>query len=63
MYRRDPASTLLQALPWALNIAIVGFYVAGQFVSVVYYPFMWIHLALVSSMRNITGVEPTPVRS
>ncbi len=43
----------LGSLPWALNISIVGFFVAGQFVSVVYYPFMWIDLALVAVLKNI----------
>jgi putative inorganic carbon (HCO3(-)) transporter len=39
----------------ALNVSFIGFLVAGQFVSVVYYPFMWIHLALVVCLRNITA--------
>ncbi|KZY61022.1 hypothetical protein A3742_02250 [Oleiphilus sp. HI0071] len=30
------------------NVSFVGFLIAGQFVSVVYYPFMWIHLAFCS---------------
>lgn len=39
--------------PAYFNIALVGYLVAGQFVTVVYYPFFWIHLALVVSLRNI----------
>lgn len=38
-------------LAGALNISFLGFLVAGQFVSVVYYPFMWIHLALVVGLE------------
>jgi len=34
------------------NISLLGFVVAGQFVTVSYYPFFWIHLALVVSMIN-----------
>lgn len=34
------------------NISIIGFFIAGQFVTVTYYPFLWIHLALLVSMRN-----------
>lgn len=34
------------------NLALIGFVVAGQFVTVTYYPFLWIHLALLVSMRN-----------
>lgn len=35
-----------------ISIGILGFVVAGQFVSVVYYPFMWIGLALYVSLQN-----------
>jgi len=34
------------------NISLLGFLVAGQFVTVTYYPFLWIHLALVVSLIN-----------
>lgn len=44
---------LMTRLPWALNVSIVGFFVAGQFVSVVYYPFLWIHLAIIAVLGNI----------
>ena len=40
-----------------LNYGFVGFLVAGQFVSVVYYPYMWIYLALTVSA---TGAFPLP---
>jgi O-antigen ligase len=39
--------------PAFFNISLLGFLVAGQFVTVGYYPFLWIHLALVVSMGNI----------
>jgi len=44
---------LMARLPWAFNVSILGFLVAGQFVSVVYYPFLWIHLAIIVALRNI----------
>lgn len=34
------------------NLSLIGFVVAGQFVTVTYYPFLWIHVALVVSFRN-----------
>lgn len=34
------------------NISLIGFVVAGQFVTVTYYPFLWIHLALVVALTN-----------
>jgi O-antigen ligase len=46
---------LMAKLPWAFNISVIGFFVAGQFVSVVYYPFLWIHLAFVGVLRNVSA--------
>jgi len=40
-----------------LNISLVGFVVAGQFVSVVYYPFLWIHFSIFVCLVNIIGVK------
>jgi O-antigen ligase len=34
------------------NLSLLGFVVAGQFVTVAYYPFLWIHLALVVALTN-----------
>lgn len=34
------------------DVAFWGFLIAGQFVTVGYYPFMWIHLALVVALKN-----------
>lgn len=53
MSARELDSPLLRILPRYLNISFVGFLVAGQFVSVVYYPFMWIHLAIVVCIGNL----------
>src|SRR5690606_38595329 len=50
---REAQDDLIGTLPWVLNISILGFLIAGQFVSVVYYPYMWIHLAFVGIVRNI----------
>lgn len=38
----------------ATNLSLLGFVVAGQFVSVVYYPYFWINLAIVSCLYNIS---------
>ncbi|HED35460.1 MAG TPA: hypothetical protein ENJ08_14790 [Gammaproteobacteria bacterium] len=43
----------LSFLSQGLNLGFLGFLVAGQFVSVVYYPFMWITIALSVCLRNI----------
>lgn len=34
------------------NLSLIGFIVAGQFVTVTYYPYLWIHLALIVSLSN-----------
>lgn len=39
------------------DAALLGFLIAGQFVTVGYYPFMWIHLAFVVSMKNIVSKQ------
>lgn len=36
-----------------LNLSLLGFVVAGQFVTVTYYPFLWVHLSLVVALGNI----------
>jgi len=42
-----------------LDIGMWGFLIAGQFVTVGYYPFMWINLALATALRNIVYKEAT----
>ena len=51
--KKNPTSIAGTLAP-GFNAAFVGFLIAGQFVSVAYYPFMWIHLAMVASLRNIS---------
>lgn len=38
-----------------LGFGVLGFLLAGQFVTVSYYPFLWIHLALICSLRKLVG--------
>ena len=45
--------TKLGLLSKGVEVGFLGFLVAGQFVSVVYYPFMWIQLALMVSLRTV----------
>jgi putative inorganic carbon (HCO3(-)) transporter len=40
-----------------LLIALWGFVIAGQFVTVTYYPFFWVNLALTVALRNISKKE------
>lgn len=41
------SNDLLKMFPVGFNISLIGFVVAGQFVTVAYYPFFWMHLAFV----------------
>ena len=36
-----------------LGYGVLGFAIAGQFVTVSYYPFLWVHLAFIVAHRNI----------
>ncbi len=50
---RDRKESWLYALSIGLNVGFIGFLIAGQFVSVAYYPFMWINLAFCVALRNV----------
>ncbi len=58
-YTSIKISTSNQSLPYekviasGLGYGIFGFVIAGQFVTVTYYPFFWVHLAFLVSFRNI----------
>jgi len=46
----DPMNKAIFA---GLGIGVVGYLVAGQFVTVTYYPFIWVHLAFIVALANI----------
>lgn len=48
---KDP---LLNVLLVGISYGLLGFTVAGQFVSVVYYPFLWLGLAFLVAGRNVS---------
>ena len=47
-----------------MNLALLGYVVAGQFVTVAYYPYTWIHLMFVTAIgtfwenEKATGTGP-----
>ena len=43
----------LYGLSYGYDAALVGFLIAGQFVTIGYYPFFWVHLAFVAATRSI----------
>jgi putative inorganic carbon (HCO3(-)) transporter len=59
--RAGPGEDFAASMAKGLNIAMWGFVIAGQFVTVTYYPFPWINLALTVALGNIVRRNPTPV--
>lgn len=49
----NPAQKVNVLISRGMDTAFIGFIIAGQFVTVGYYPFMWVHLAMVVAFRNI----------
>jgi O-antigen ligase len=50
----------VKAFSHALDISMVGFVVAGTFTAILYYPFVFMNLALIISLREIvTHLRPT----
>ena len=41
-------------LTYGLDMGLVGYLVAGSFVTVFYYPFFWVQIALIVALHNIT---------
>lgn len=45
---------LLFNLSYALDAGLIGYLVAGSFVTVLYYPFFWMQMAMIVMLNNIT---------
>jgi len=44
----------LKYISYALDAGLIGFLIAGSFVTVLYYPFFWIQIAMIAMLRNVT---------
>jgi O-antigen ligase len=53
MDRQRPDGKPFAPLARGLLVGMWGFVIAGQFVTVTYYPFFWINLAFMVSLRNV----------
>ncbi|WP_331351968.1 O-antigen ligase family protein [Cellvibrio sp. UBA7671] len=49
-----PLSDLSRVIAAGLGVGVLGYVIAGQFVTVAYYPFIWIHLSLIVSIVSIS---------
>lgn len=57
MVKNDQLPLLWKNCAGGLGYGVLGFVVAGQFVTVTYYPFLWISLAFIVSLNNVTQVK------
>ena len=44
-------------LAYGLDAGLIGFLVAGSFVTVLYYPFFWFQIAMIVMLNNVTNKE------
>jgi len=61
--KRLPRGSLLYNMAHGLDGALIGYLVAGFFVTVLYYPFFWINLAMTTVLHNVTLKTAREVRS
>jgi putative inorganic carbon (hco3(-)) transporter len=50
---QQPDSAFLTHLSFGLDAAMIGYLISAQFITVLYYPYLWIDLALVVALRNV----------
>lgn len=51
--KKRKGDPLFSAIAAGLGLGVLGFVIAGQFVTVTYYPFFWVHLAFLVSLSNV----------
>jgi putative inorganic carbon (hco3(-)) transporter len=56
--KSENISSVDKAIACGLVYGFFAFIIAGQFVTITYYPFMWIHLALMMALYAITRKNP-----
>src|SRR5690606_19382122 len=57
-----PNDEIFRYIGAGLGYGIIGFVIAGQFVTVAYYPFLWIGVAFISALNNVVSKAPETVR-
>jgi len=58
--RNKKISDLERHIAAGLGFGVLGFFIAGQFVTVTYYPFFWIHLAFICALNNTVKINREP---
>lgn len=59
---KHPNDEFFRYIGAGLGYGLIGFLVAGQFVTVAYYPFLWIGVAFIAALTNVVSKAPEPVR-
>lgn len=57
-----PDDEIFRYIGIGLGYGLIGFVIAGQFVTVAYYPFLWIGVAFVAALNNVVSRAPEAVR-
>ncbi|MDH5764692.1 MAG: O-antigen ligase family protein [Gammaproteobacteria bacterium] len=52
---KELKNTLIYYLTFGLDAGLIGYLVAGSFVTVLYYPFFWIQVAMIVMLNNIAN--------
>ena len=52
--KNSPPQNVFKPIAAGLGMGVFGFVIAGQFVTVSYYPFLWIHLAFIVCLLSVT---------
>jgi putative inorganic carbon (hco3(-)) transporter len=53
-------SPISQYIGYGLGMGVMGYFIAGQFVTITYYPFFWIHLAFMTALFNLNAQASRP---
>jgi len=53
-------SAFLRQIALGLDAGMIGYLVSAQFVTVLYYPYLWIGIALAVALHNVVGLRADP---
>jgi len=56
--KSNPDSNIAKPIAAGLGMGVFGYVMAGQFVTVAYYPFIWVHLAFIVCLTSVLKTSP-----
>ncbi|WP_196159517.1 O-antigen ligase [Reinekea sp. G2M2-21] len=60
--RKKAPGTANATIALALSFGTIGYMISSAFITVAYYPFLWVQVCMVSALANISGVYEKPKR-